>query len=487
MRSRLSSLDSFFLYHERKEWPLHIGMVSIFDGEIGIEEVVRSIGSRIDYVPRYRQRLAGDALNLAHPRWETDPGFDLRNHIREERLEGGGSDEELSGLASRLMGERLDRTRPLWDLRVVQGLEGGRTAYISRVHHCMVDGVSGVDLMKIMFDLTPAPGSEPVPEVRGDAAGEGTDAADSGRRLFDAVMGGMEEVLERVVDVQKSLLTLTRSLLDDGARESLLAMGAKIPELLLPVSPLPFNGPLSGERRFIWLRLGLAEARAIREVLGGSVNDVILAVLGRAISRYAARHGESLGGRRVRVMVPVNVRREDRRGRLGNAISLLPVEVPLDIDDPTELFRQISRQTLILKSGQMAEAVNLLLSAFGTVPAPLQSTLGALLNLPVAPFNLIATNVPGPQIPLYSIGRRLVATYPCVPIAYDIGFGVAIMSYDQGLFLGLTADSRRMSDVEWMRDLIDESFEELRMAAGGEQQSGQSISDARRSAGVAGG
>ncbi len=463
--SRLSSLDSFFLYHERKEWPLHIGLVSIFDGEIALEEVIRLIASRIDYVPRYRQRLIAESFNLAHPQWEFDPGFDVRNHIFEERLEPldneAGSEEGLSALAGRLLGEMLDRTKPLWDLRVVQGLTGGRTAFITRVHHCLVDGVAGVDLMKILFDLTrESTAAAPQQFNQPDKA-----ETDPGQRVFEAVIGGLEEVVERAIDLQHGLLTMLKGLLDPQSRGAMLALGGEIPPLLTPVSLLPFNGPLSGERRFIWLRLPFAEARAMRSALHGSVNDVVLTVIGRAVSRYAVLHGQPITGRRVRVMAPVNLRQEDHRGKLGNAISLLPVEIPLDAGDPVGLFHQINRQTTIMKAGHMAEAINLLLSMYGTIPAPLQSAFGALMSTPIPPFNLIATNVPGPQIPLYAAGRRLVATYPYVPIAYAIGFGVAVMSYDQGLFIGLGADARAMPDVAIMRQLIVESFAELRQAA----------------------
>ena len=462
LKSRMSSLDSFFLYHEKKESPLHVGAVSIFEGELSIEELIRTVDSRIHLLPRYQQIIVSDPLNIGHPTWEADSNFDARKHISHVRLEEPGTEEQLSVLASELMSQLLDRSKPLWDVVLVTGLAGNRSAMISRIHHCMVDGVSGVDLMKILFDLTPDP--PPLP-ARWDPPPPPA-PREPARRIFDAVIGGLQEVMHRVVDIQNGLLTLTQSLVNQQSRAAAQSMSGEFPRLLSPVNMLPFNGPHSGQRHFIWMKLSFAEARAIRGALQGSVNDVVLSILAGAVSKYVQLHGQPVAGRHVRMMVPFNLRQDHHQGTMGNVISVLPVEIPLDKVDAVERFRYINHTTTIMKQGRMAEVVNLFLSMFGTIPAPLQSVFGALLNTPLPPFNMIATNVPGPQIPLYSLGHRLLAHYPFVPIAYAIGFGVAIMSYDQHLFLGLTADAQALPDVERMREYIYEAFTELRQAAG---------------------
>jgi diacylglycerol O-acyltransferase len=470
---RLSSLDAFFLYHERRESPFNIGGVSLFAGEIEVDRLLRTLERRIELVPRYRERLVSDPLNLAHPVWEESPGFDLRQHLRTVRLPETVTDDELGRLAGEIMSQRLDRTRPLWDLTVVPGLAGGRTAIIPRIHHCMVDGVGGVELMKILLDLNPegspvaAMGDEPeeVPQEPLEPPAE----REWPRRLFDAALGGMLEVMERIVDLNEGLVDLARMILDEDGRRMAGELGARLPGLAVPVEPLPFNLPLSGERRFEWLELPLAEVLAIRGTLRGSLNDVVLTLLGMTVAGLLRESGHGLEGRRIRVMVPVNVRRQsnqERRNGPGNQISFLPVVLPLDEENPGDLFRQINRQTTLMKQGRMAELINLFISGYGTLPAPLQSIAGATTPDHVPPFNLISTNVPGPPVPLFAAGRRLLAHYPYVPIAYAIGFGLATLSYDQRLCLGLTSDRAAFPMAGRMRELLVDSFNRLRQAAG---------------------
>jgi WS/DGAT/MGAT family acyltransferase len=390
--------------------------------------------------------------------------FDIRNHIFKVQIDPPGREEQLIELAGRLFTPMMDRTKPLWDIYWVYGLEGGRTAMVARVHHCMVDGMSGVDLLKIILDFSPNP-DPPPPQP---AAPPRPPQPDPTRRLFDSILGGMQEGMNRWMEFQNGLLNLTQALTNDETRASMQRVSADWPSLVRPVSPMPFNGAGSGARKLVWNTFSFAEARAIRGALFGTVNDVVLTALSGAVSRYIVHHGQTVAGRNLRVMVPVSLRQEDQRGALGNLVSVLPVEIPLDLTDPKARFRYVNEKTAAMKAGRVAEGLNLFSALMGIVPPPMQALLGALstANLPLPPFNMISTNVPGPQVPMYAMGKKMIAYYPYVPVGFAIGCGCAIMSYDQSLFFGLTADTQAMSDVEMLRDCLYESFYELRAAAG---------------------
>lgn len=464
LNRRLSSMDASFLYFEKKEAPLHIGSVSIFDGEIPFDDFVRMVDAKMHLLPRYQQIVAFDPFNLGHPTWEHDQNFDIRKHIFKAQIDAPGTEKELIELAGRILTPVLERSKPLWDITLVDGLQGGRTAMVCRVHHCMVDGVSGVDLLKIVLDFSP----EPAPPPTRPEAPPREPQPDPTRQLFDAILGGMQEGMNRWMEFQNGLLNLTQALTDQTTRAAMQRMGSEIPRLATPVSPLPFNRPCSGERKLVWNTFSFAEARAIRGALGGTVNDVVLTALSGAVARYVESHGPQTAGRNLRVMVPVSLRQEDQRGALGNLVSILPVEIPLDLKDPRERFRFINQKTTAMKSGRVAEGLNLFSALMGVLPAPVQSLVGALAtaNIPLPPFNMISTNVPGPQVPLYAMGQKMMAYYPYVPVGFSVGCGCAIMSYDQHLYFGLTADVQAMPDVERLREALDESFAELRAAAG---------------------
>jgi diacylglycerol O-acyltransferase len=465
LNRRLTSIDASFLYFEKKEAPMHIGSVSLFDGEIPFDEFVAMVESKIHLLPRYQQVVAPDPFNLGHPTWEFDQSFDIRNHIFEVEIDAPGGEKELIELAGKIFTPMMDRRKPLWDIYMVYGLEGGKTAMIARVHHCMVDGVSGVDLLKIILDVSPDPTPPPPkPEARAPLP-----QPDPTRRLFDALLGGMQEGMSRWMEFQQGLLNLTKALTDQQTRAAVQNLSSELPRLVAPASPMPFNRQCSGERRLVWNTFSFAEARAIRASLGGTVNDVVLTALSGAVSRYVESHGQPIAGRNLRVMVPVSLRQEDQRGALGNLVSMLPVEIPLDLRHPIERFRYINQKTTAMKSGRVAEGLNLFSALMGILPAPVQALVGALATTPLPAFNIVSTNVPGPQVPLYSVGKRMTAYYPYVPVGYAVGCGCAIMSYDQHLYFGLTADLQAMPDVERLRDFIYESFYELRAAAGVEE------------------
>ena len=475
LNMRLTSMDATFLYFEKKEAPMHIGSVSIFEGEIPFDKFIANIRSKMHLLPRYQQKVVPDPFNLGHPTWEFDSNFDINNHVFRIQIDAPGSEEELIKLAGRLFSPMMDRKKPLWDIYLVYGLEGKRTAMIARVHHCMVDGVSGVDLLKIVLDISP--NVQPLP--KSEAAPPPPPRPDPTRRFFDALLGGMQEGMDRWMEFQTGLLNLTQAVTSGQTAASLPDMSRMLPGLAAPAPLLPFNRPCSGERKLVWSTFSFAEARAIRGALGGTVNDVVLTVLSSAVSRYVEKHGQQTAGRNLRVMVPVSLRREEQRGALGNLVSMLPVEIPLDLKETLERYRHINAKTVAMKSARVAEGLNLFSALMGILPASVQALVGAMANTPFPAFNMVSTNVPGPQVPLYAMGKRMIAYYPYVPVGYAVGCGCAIMSYDQKLYFGLTSDTQAMPDVESLKAFLEESFVELRKAAGVDEIKPQVMKAAR--------
>jgi diacylglycerol O-acyltransferase len=465
LNRRLTATDASFLYFEKKEAAMHIGSVSIFEGEIPFDNFVAMLNSKMHLLPRYQQVITPDPFGLGHPTWEFDNDFDIKRHIFKLQLDAPGGEAELIELAGRIFTPMMDRRKPLWDIYLVYGLEKKRTAMIARVHHAMVDGVSGVDLLKIVLDISPdVPKPQPAPERRPEPP-----KPDATRRFFDTLLGNMQEGMNRWMEFQTGLLNLTQALTNEQTRQSMLETSGTIPRLATPVTLLPFNRPCSGDRKLVWSTFSFAEARAIRAALGGTVNDVVLTALSGAVSRYVRLHGQQTEGRNLRVMVPVSLRQEDQRGALGNLVSMLPVEIPLDMANPVERFGYINRKTVSMKSGRVAEGLNLFAALMGILPAPVHAFAGALATTPIPAFNMVSTNVPGPQVPLYAMGKRMIAYYPYVPVGYAVGCGCAIMSYDQNLYFGLSSDTQAMPDVEKLKEALDESFIELRTAAGVEE------------------
>ena len=442
---------------------MHIGSVSVFDGEIPFEEFIAMMDAKMHLVPRYQQIVVNDPFNLGHPTWEPDPNFDLRKHIFKVQLDVPGTEAQLIERAGELFTPMMERSKPLWDIYWIYGLEGGRSAMVSRVHHCMVDGMSGVDLLKIILDFSPNPAPPP---PKPDAQPR-MPQPDPTRRLFDSLLGGMQEGMNRWTEFQNGLLNLTQALTNEQTRASMQKMNSEWSRLASPVSPLPFNAAVSGAKRLVWNTFSFAEARAMRGALGGTVNDVVLTALSGAVARYAAGHGHTVVGRNLRVMVPVSLRQSDQHGALGNLVSVLPVEIPLDLKDPRERFAYVNQKTGAMKAGRVAEGLNLFSALMGILPAPMHALMGALSTANIPPvFNMVATNVPGPQVPMYAMGKQMTAYYPYVPVGWGLGCNCAIMSYDQHLFFGLTADTQAMPDVERLRECLYESFYELRAAAG---------------------
>ena len=462
LNRRLSSLDSVFLYLERKECPMHIGSTSIFEGKLTYQDLVKHIEDRLFLLPRYVQKIVPDPFNLAHPTWESAEDFDIKNHIFKVRQKKPLSEKELVRVAGELMSGVMDRNKPLWEIHVVERVEGNRSAMIAKVHHCMVDGISGVDLIKIIFDITPDSAPPPKPEIPQAEPQK----KDSTQVFFDSVFGAMQETSKRLMEMQGGLMYMASNLLNPQTAEALPHLNEVLPAVSTPPPVLPFNGRCSGERRLAWSEFSFADARAIRNVLGGTVNDVVLTVLSEAAARYARFHGQEIKDKILRFMVPVSLRQKEQRGALGNIISILPVEIPLDIEDFPSRFKFVNERTNVMKTARLAEGLLTVGSIYMLMPAPMQALVGALADLPFAPFNMIATNVPGPQVPIYLAGRKMTAQYPYVPIGYQVGLGCAILSYNQTLYFGLSSDAQAMDDVERFKEILDTVFEDLKAAVG---------------------
>lgn len=466
LNHRLSGTDAAFLYLERKEIPLHIACVTIFDGEIPFDEFVANIDSKLHLIPRYRQIAVAPPYNLGYPTWEPDPHFDIARHIFRVQIEPPGGEAQLEALSGRILSQVMDRDKPLWDIHIVDGLQDGRGALIARVHHALADGVSGAALLKIMLDPTPE-GSRAIHKPRTPEPPPAP--APANHSLVDALASAVHSSLENLIQAEAGLLDLTHSLFTDRTQNGLQELLGLWPELAAPVQRLPFNRLCDGERLFCWAGVDFADVQAIRAAAGGKVNDVLLTVVTRAVASYAKLHGQSVDKRFLRVVCPVSIRREDQGESLGNRITFLPVVLPMDVRDPVRLLREVSARTEIMKSARAAELVAIAASWLGSVPPPLQAAFWGgipFLTLPVSLFNVICTNVPGSPVPLYSVGRRMLASYPQVPTGWELGVGIAAQSYDGKLFFGLTADQHAAPDVARLRDFIRVSFEELCHAAG---------------------
>ena len=461
---RLSAADAAFLYLERKEIPLHIASVAVFDGPIPFDEFLASIESKLNLVPRYRQIVVPAPFNLSHPTWEYDPHFDIHRHIFRATVDPPGGEAQLEMLAGRILSHVMDRSKPLWDIHVVEGLQEGHGALIVRVHHSLADGISGAALMKVMLDPTPE-GSRVTPKRRLRAPRR----KPSEFSLADTVTDTVRSSVEGLIAVEASLLGLADSISGNGMPLALPGLLSLLPEMAVSVERLPFNKPCGGDRKFCWAEFSLADVQAIREAAGGTVNDVILTVLTRALARYVKRHRQTVVNRFVRIVCPVNLRHGEQNGDLGNQISFMPVELPMDVRSPVEMLRAVAMRTEIMKRSRAADLVGLAAACIAAVPPPLQALFWqgiSQVTLPIPLLNMICTNIPGSPVPLYAAGRRMIAAYPQVPTGYELGIGCAVQSYDGKLFFGLIADAGVAPDVHRLRDFLQRSFQELCRAAG---------------------
>jgi len=459
---RLSPLDASFLHVEDDVNYMHIGAIGIFAGPPpGIDEFRRSLAGRLHRVPRYRQRIRTVPLGLGRPVWVDDPNFRIDHHVRHTALPRPGGDVELERLVGRVMSQRLDRAKPLWEMWVVEGLEDDRWALVAKVHHCLVDGVSGAELLAVTLDLGPEPPAPvedawrpgPLPSPARLARDAAVDLATSPYEQARAA-GAVLRRPGRVIDAAREL-----------ARGSVALSG-----LVHPTPPTSLNGPIGPHRRYTWTALPLADAKAVRRRHGGTLNDVVLALITRGFRDLLLARGEDVHGRVLRSLVPVSVRPRDEGGTavgdgtLQNRVSAMFAELPVGIDDPVARLGAVGAQLADLKRSKQAVAAEALTSLGGFAPAMLLS-LGMRGATRAARrsghLDTVTTNVPGPQFPLWSCGRRLVRALPYVPLAAPLRVGVAIFSYDGELTFGVTADADTAGDVDVLARGIRAELDDL--------------------------
>lgn len=463
LNHRLGPEDNSFLVYDTETTPMNIGAVSVLEGDIALDPFIENIAAKIHLIPRYQQLVVPAPFGVGRPTWEFDPSFDVRRHVRELVIEPPGTLDQLFGAAARIHETRLDRERPLWEIYLVRGMEGGNTGMISKVHHCMVDGVGGISLLMIILDPSPdapisgTPGQEyDPPPIPGPVA-----------RFNDAFFDGLSEGLDTITDIEQRFLDVATGAGRDWLKMMGVSLRTALPYFMFPARKTPFNRPFSGKREITGLAAPMDEVNRIRAVTGGTINDVALTVLSGAVARYLEEHGEDVSDRIIRIFTPVNVRHDSESGTLGNKVSMLLVEVPAGEKDPLARLTKIEQRTAQLKKDHVSDGVGNLSNAVFAMPAPVSKALVDLGALPLDKMgNMVCTNVPGPRFPLYSIGHQMLSMYPIVPIAWEMGIGCAIASYNGTLYLGLTSDLGAAPDAHLLSDYLVESYVELRDAAG---------------------
>jgi WS/DGAT/MGAT family acyltransferase len=460
---RLSGLDAGFLALERLETPMHIGSLAILDGEPFLDEsgrfrladVRRLVASRLHLIPRFRRRVMEVPLGIGRPVWVDDERFDIGYHVRLTALPAPGSWAQLLALFERVEAQMLDRSRPLWELWFVEGLEGGHVAVIQKTHHALVDGISGVDVATVLFDFTPEP-------IVFDPPAWTPDPAPSPQQLLvDTVaeeLGSVAHVGRVVAEAVQVPRRAAAQLAQLGRSMATLAEG----RLLAP--RLSINRPVGRHRRFLGVQVPLDDVKTVRRVYGGTVNDVVLAGVAGGLARLLESRGELRPNLRVKVMCPVSVRADDEHLALGNRVSALVVPLAVGEPDPVSRLASVRAATENLKERHQAVAAETLLG-LTRYAAPTLLGLAARAAHHQVFFNLISTNVPGPQVPLYCMGAELVEAYPMVPLSRNLGLGIAILSYCGSLHLGLLADRDEFPDLDVLATGISDAFAELRKHA----------------------
>jgi diacylglycerol O-acyltransferase len=439
---RLTALDAAFLHIEDAGAHMHVASVMTFAGDPpSYDALLEAIESRLHLVPRYRQRLAEVPFGQGRPIWVDDPHFNARYHVRHTGLPAPGGDDELKRLAGRLFSQQLDRGKPLWEIWLVDGLAGDRFAIIGKTHHALVDGVSGVDITTVLFDASPDPTPIAAPER------PWTPKPPPSRAELLA-----EALVERATDPAEGYRAV-RSLVRAPRRVAeqlgtgLSGVGAALGAMLRPAPPSPLNVPIGPHRRYTWVDGDLAEFKAIKNELGGTVNDVVLTAVSLALGRWLRRHGFDTGGVELRALVPVSVRADVEHGALGNRVAAMYAPLPVGLEDPEEAHRRVHEAMAGLKeSGQAVGAQ--VITQLGDFAPPTILSQAARLQARQRWFNVVVTNVPGPQFPLYVLGHRLERLYPVVPLAPNQALGIAIMSYDGKLGFGLLGDYDALADIE---------------------------------------
>jgi diacylglycerol O-acyltransferase / wax synthase len=459
---RLTGLDSAFLHLEdHSSAHMHVASVMVFEGKAPkYEEFVDHILSRLHLVPRYRQKLAFVPFGQGRPVWADDPHFNPRYHIRHTGLPQPEDETELKQLAGRIFSQRLDRSKPLWEMWLVAHMAGERFAVVAKTHHALVDGISGVDITTVLFDASPEPlqpPKTPAPWVARPLPG-------AAKLLGDALLERSTVPGEMLRGTRAMLRTPRKALAH--LKETVVGVGATtLAGVSAPAPPSPFNVEITSHRRYTWVDGDLQQFKAIKNALGGTLNDVVLAVVSLALGRHMRAQGLDTEGLVLKAMVPVSVRADVERGALGNRVAAMWAPLPVGVPDPAECLAQVRLEMDGLKHSGQAVGAEVLTNLAGFAPPTILSQ-AARLQARQRFFNLVVTNVPGPQFPLYLLGRKLKALYPVVPLARKQALGIAVMSYDGHLGFGLLGDYDALPELETIAYELQRSIAALATAAG---------------------
>jgi diacylglycerol O-acyltransferase / wax synthase len=450
---RMSTLDAGFFFVEHENVPMHLGSLAVFEGPApSHDDLIGLFAAKLPRVPRYRQVVRTMPLQVFRPMWVDDEHFEIGYHVRHAAVPAPGGAAELRNLAARIFAQRLDRARPLWEEWLLEGLEGDRWAVISKVHHCMVDGIGGTDLMTLVFDTDPdaerpAPvGWEPEP----------------GQSAVSLVADGLRDAVSWPLRQLTAAPGLLRRL---GMPGDLLGFGRGLTgsaRRLAAPSAGSLNGPIGPHRRWAWTTASLSEVKQIRRVHGGTVNDVLLAAITRAFRDLLEERGELSDGLVVRSLVPVSVRGKDEEGAVTNRVSAVLANLPVGEPDPLRRLALVREQMDGIKNTNQAVSAEILTGMLGFA-APMWLALGsrAAFRVPQPLVQTVTTNVPGPRFPLYVLGRRMLAAYPYVPIGNRLRISVAIFSYLDTFSFGITADYNSVPDLDVLIGGIGRGLAEL--------------------------
>jgi len=464
MTDRLSAMDVSFFYLEGRTTPMHVGGLAIFqlpaDG-FDYERLVDLIEERIPLVPRYRQKVRFVPGHLANPVWVDDPDFDITYHVRRSALPRPGSDEQLREFCARIQSRPLDRNRPLWEMYLVEGLERGRFAIITKTHHAMVDGISAIEIGHVILDVSATPRDvpddlwmpEPEPSSTQLLTGALTEIVHRPSAVLDAVRLGLNDArtaVGRVLGVVGGIASTARV-------------------AVTPAPSSPLNAAIGEQRRYGVARTSLDDYKLVRKEHGGTINDVVLATVAGALRGWLLFRGESVTpATTVRAMVPVSVRADADAGILGNRVSAVFVDLPVGEPSPIMRLSQVSYAMKGHKESGQSVGADALVAMSGFAPPTLHAMSARLANgLTRRLFNLVVTNVPGPQVPLYAAGAKLLEMFPVVPLAAGQAVSIGLTSYDGGVYFGLNADRDAMADVDVLASLIEESLAEMVAASAG--------------------
>ena len=460
---RLSALDAHFLELEDEGVHMHVAAVLVCDaapltrtdGGLDIERIRASVESRLHEIPRYRQRLAWIPVEH-HPVWVDDASFNIQYHVRHVGLPQPGDERQLKRLVGLISSQKFDPSKPLWEIWVIEGVEGHRFAAVARSHHCMVDGIAGVGVLRALLATEPAAAPGPARRWRPRPPPSGA------RLLTDAMLRRAREPFELVDAARRALASPAPAL--RSARDAVLGLGESF-ATMRPAAATPINPAHIGpHRRVDWVRFDLDELKQVRRRLGGTINDVVLATVAGAMRRYLRAHRAKLDGE-FRAMCPVSVRTAGSDGAFGNRVVMLLVPLPLDERDPRRRLARVIATTSALKESKIGQGSELIEEVADlTTTSLVTETIRLATRLRT--FNMVVTNVPGPQVPLFLLDAPVLATYPLVPLYENQALGLALLSYAGALFVGLSCDWDRVRDLHDVARALADSFEELRKAAG---------------------